>query len=62
MLHNPVIGGVSAFGHRHMPQHGIGRRAQAAIGDDGDGEAMPRRHLFDFRFYGTGIPIHVELH
>jgi hypothetical protein len=44
-----------------MAQKRIGGRTQASIADDGDGQAMPGRHLFDFCLYRAGIAVHKYL-
>ena len=30
------------------------------IADDGDGQAMPGRHLFDLRLYGAGVAVNKQ--
>src|SRR6185312_3122608 len=62
MLRDPVIGGIRAFRHRDMTHQGIGGRPQAAIADDGDGQAVPSRHLLDLGLYRAGIAINKYLH
>jgi hypothetical protein len=43
-----------------MAQKRIGRGPQAAIADDGDGQAMPGRHLFDFCLYRAGVAVNKQ--
>ena len=62
MVRDPIIGGIGAFPHRDMAQEGIGRRTQAPIADNRDGDTMTGRHPFDFRFYRTGIAVNKYLH
>jgi hypothetical protein len=44
-----------------MAQNRIGGRPEAPIADDGDGQAMPGRHLLNFRFDRASVTINEDL-
>jgi len=57
VIGDPVVGGIRSFRHGDVTQEWVGRRTQTAIADNGDSQAMPGRHLFDFRFDRTGVAV-----
>ncbi|QTK78656.1 hypothetical protein AT6N2_C0810 [Agrobacterium tumefaciens] len=61
MVGDPIIRGVETSRHDHIFYHRVARWAQTGIGNEGHLQAMPFRHLENFRLHGAGIGIDIDL-
>ena len=60
MIDDPVVGGIGTLGHHDVADHGIARRSQTEIRNEGHNEPMPLGNAGDFGLDRARISVDVD--